>query len=119
MIFITRRCDLSWSALYKKRHLSYVVFRTSPNSDKNIEVHAEIGWGRPATFEISTPQVRRVVRRLLFRQNSLLGSVRGRRNVELGQLTREQLVFGEFCDELFKLCAGYFYLSFAKRGQGQ
>lgn len=62
-------------------------------------------------FEITKTDAH-VLKHILFRNNSLFrGNSRGRRNLELGQLTGKKLVFGEFRDKLFKLCTGLFWLN--------
>jgi hypothetical protein len=41
----------------------------------------------------------------------LRGIRRGRRNIELGQLTGKERVLGELRDELVEFCADYIWLS--------
>src|SRR5271166_874525 len=49
----------------------------------------------------------------------LPGDSRGRRHIEFGQFTSKKRVSGEFCDQLRKLCAGYFCVFLTQGRQGQ
>jgi hypothetical protein len=65
-------------------------------------------------FEIPTPTAQTAEAHSAQEEFTLEGTRRGMRNIEFGQLTSKKRVFGEFRDELRKLCAGHFCLFLAQ-----
>jgi hypothetical protein len=51
--------------------------------------------------------------------SALLGDNRGGKNIEFGQLASKKRVFGKFCDELLKLCAGHYCVLLTQGRQRQ